>query len=96
MSVYNSLILNVQPLELIDQSIGKSVHVITNYGIEYNGTLEGIDATVNCVLSNADEVNVLKHDTPKKHHNLILVNGAHISIIVPTTNNESENNANEN
>lgn len=88
MSVYNSSILNTQPLELVDQSIGKTVQVITNYGIEYKGTLNGIDATVNCVLSDADEVNVLRPDVQPRHHNMILVNGAHISIIIPYVNQE--------
>ena len=83
MSVFNSSVLNVQPLELVDQSIGKTVQVITNYGIEYKGTLMGIDPTVNCVLSDADEVNVLLPKNAPKHHNMILVNGAHISIIIP-------------
>ena len=83
MTAYNSSILNVQPLELVDKSIGKSVQVITNHGIEYKGTLMGIDNTVNCVLSDADEVNVLRTDVEKKHHNMILVNGGHISIIIP-------------
>ena len=44
MSVYNSSILNTQPLELVDQSIGKTVQVITNYGIEYKGTLNGCNS----------------------------------------------------
>lgn len=90
MSVYNSAILNVQPLELVDQSIGKTVQVITNYGIEYKGTLMGIDQTVNCVLSDADEVNVLRPDVEPRHHNMILVNGGHISIIIPYAEPETE------
>ena len=47
-----------------------------------------MDATVNCVLSDADEVNVLRPDVQPRHHNMILVNGAHISIIIPYVNQE--------
>lgn len=83
MNIYHQSALCVQPLELVDQSIGKKVHVITIFGVEYTGILNGIDPSVNCVLSDADEVNVLSPDTPPKRHNMVLVSGAHISIILP-------------
>ena len=88
-TIYNNSILNIQPLELLDKSIGKSVHILTKVGIEFTGNLDGIDPAANCVLSNATEVNTLMEDRASRHHDMVLVNGGMISIIVPLANDDN-------
>lgn len=83
MSSYGSEILGVQPLELVDRSIGKPVTIITSVGNEYEGILQGFDSAVNCVLNDAIETNVVDTNFRPMHHKTILINGGCISLILP-------------
>jgi small nuclear ribonucleoprotein (snRNP)-like protein len=80
--IFNADYLNVQPLELIDRSIGKQVLILTEFGYEIRGILKGFDAQVNCVLENAEESKPTAPDFAPRHHRTILVNGAAISIVL--------------
>jgi small nuclear ribonucleoprotein (snRNP)-like protein len=80
-AIFHSELLNRQPLELVDSSIGKRVQVLTCYGYEIDGILMGIDAPGNCVLSDANETKPGSPDFQPRHHRMILVNGATISIV---------------
>jgi small nuclear ribonucleoprotein (snRNP)-like protein len=82
-TIFNSDYVNVQPLELIDRSIGKRVLIITEFGYEIDGILMGIDPQVNCVLSEADETRPTGPNFAPRHHSIILVNGSTISIVFP-------------
>jgi small nuclear ribonucleoprotein (snRNP)-like protein len=79
--IFNADYLNVQPLELVDRSIGKRVIVITEFGYEFQGELMGVDLRVNCVLAEADETRTNVPDFMPKHHSIALVNGSTVSIV---------------
>ena len=82
MAVFNTNLLNYQPMELVSRSINHEVFIITRAGSEFRGTLLGIDDSVNCVLSDVTETNP---QIPDKtiHYEQTLVNGMGILIIVP-------------
>ena len=86
MSIYKSEILNAQPLELVDRSIGQKVVIITNFGTEFEGILKGFDSAVNCVIDDATETNTVNPNFKPRHHDTVLINGVNISIILPFEN----------
>lgn len=74
-------IMNVQPLELVDSSIGKRVHILTRFGYEFEGTLNGYDPAVNVVLLDATETFPCNPDFEPRTHSMILINGMSISLV---------------
>lgn len=74
-------IMNVQPLELVDSSIGKRVRILTRFGYEFEGTLNGYDQAVNVVLSDAVESFPSSPDFELRNHSMILINGMSISVV---------------
>jgi small nuclear ribonucleoprotein (snRNP)-like protein len=83
--IFNADYLNVQPLELIDRSVGKQILVLTQFGYEIRGILKGFDAQVNCVLQDAEETKPTAPDFAPRQHRIILVNGSTISIVFLTS-----------
>lgn len=81
----HKLVMNfvMEPLGLIDQSIGKRVTLMTSTGYEFEGVLMGLDASANCVLTDVEERHPLDSEFEPKKHTSTLVNGATISIIIP-------------
>ena len=84
MSINGAEILNDQPMELVDSSIGKNVTLLCAQGKEFHGILQGIDESANCILSDVTEKNPYNPNFIEKHYSQTLVNCGAISIIIPT------------
>lgn len=70
------------PMELLKESVGKSVWLITKDPREYSGVLKGFDEYVNVVLADAVEHNVATGDSHALDGD-VLLNGNSIELIVP-------------
>ena len=84
LQIFNAEIMEKQPLELVDQSIGKRVTILTNsMCLEFRGILKGVDNYSNCILEDCDEYSPINPNYKAVHHKQVLVNGAGIQVIVP-------------
>lgn len=71
----------VLPLEIIDKSIGKKIHVLMTDQKEFIGTLIGFDDFVNMVLQDVTEVD--NDVTSSKVTKKMLLSGNKVAMIVP-------------
>eukprot|EP00179_Madagascaria_erythrocladioides_P005057 CAMPEP_0198307942 /NCGR_PEP_ID=MMETSP1450-20131203/733_1 /TAXON_ID=753684 ORGANISM="Madagascaria erythrocladiodes, Strain CCMP3234" /NCGR_SAMPLE_ID=MMETSP1450 /ASSEMBLY_ACC=CAM_ASM_001115 /LENGTH=106 /DNA_ID=CAMNT_0044010565 /DNA_START=65 /DNA_END=381 /DNA_ORIENTATION=+ len=73
----------IQPLELLDKSIGGRLHVIMKGDRELVGTLRGFDTFVNMVLEDVDEFESTADGMRRTKHDRILLNGNNVCLLVP-------------
>lgn len=74
----------ILPLELIDQSIGGKLWVITRGSREFTGTLRGFDDYVNLVLDDAVEWEQMPDGVwSQRRVGQILLNGTSVTHFVP-------------
>lgn len=71
----------ILPLEVIDKAIGKKIKVLLTGDKEFTGTLIGFDDFVNIVLTDVVETNT--NGTVGEPLKKMLLNGSHISMIIP-------------
>jgi U6 snRNA-associated Sm-like protein LSm5 len=71
------------PLELIDKCIGSKIWVIMKNNAEFVGTLTGFDDFVNMVLEDVVEFESTLEGRRITKLDSILLNGNHISMLVP-------------
>ncbi|CAB3397161.1 unnamed protein product [Caenorhabditis bovis] len=71
------------PLELIDKCIGSRIWVIMKGEKEIVGTLTGFDDYVNMVLEDVVEYETTPDGKRVNNLNTILLNGNHITMLVP-------------
>lgn len=69
------------PTTLIENAIGSRVTLITSWGIELEGRLEGVDAAANYVLADVVETNCTNINFGYRRHPQSLVAGSSISMI---------------
>ena len=73
----------LMPLEIVDKCIGSKLWVIMKGDKEFVGTLRGFDEHVNMVLEDVTEYEIGAEEIKKTNLNSILLNGNHISMLVP-------------
>ena len=78
----------ILPLELIDKAIGSKIWILMRGQTEIVGTLRGFDDYVNLVLDDAVEYSPDAHGEICKTelHSEILLNGNHVTILIPGGN----------
>ncbi|KAL3234616.1 U6 snRNA-associated Sm-like protein LSm5 [Nakaseomyces bracarensis] len=82
--------LDVLPLEVIDRTVDKQVHIILQSHREFKGKLLGFDEFVNVILEDPVEYttevvggNELKSEVVMEHHGRMLLSGNNITMLVP-------------
>jgi U6 snRNA-associated Sm-like protein LSm5 len=77
----------ILPLELIDKAIGSKIWILMRGQTEIVGTLRGFDDYVNLVLEDAVEYTVDAQNpgeiTRTDLESEILLNGNHVSVLIP-------------
>ncbi|EGR32392.1 lsm5 protein, putative, partial [Ichthyophthirius multifiliis] len=73
----------ILPLELIDKCIGHKIWILLKNNKEVVGTLRGFDDFFNMVLDEAKEYQFQNGIKNQTNIDSILLNGAHITLIVP-------------
>ena len=73
----------LQPLELVDKCIGSRIWIMMKGEKELVGTLRGFDEYVNMVLDDVVEYEIIDGHRKEIHLDQILLNGAHICLLVP-------------
>ena len=85
--IQNMSASRILPLELIDKAIGSKIWILMRGQTEIVGTLRGFDDYVNLVLDDAVEFTVDAHNpgeiTRTELQSEILLNGNHVSVLIP-------------
>eukprot|EP01080_Neovahlkampfia_damariscottae_P001818 gene1818-960_t len=74
----------ILPLEIIDKCIGSKIYVLMKQEKEFSGTLKGFDDFMNMILENVTEYEKTIDGKVKENKiESILLNGTHITMMVP-------------
>jgi len=79
---------HILPLEVMDKCIGRKMWIIMKESKEFYGTLVGFDEFLNMNLEDCKEYDVKEGQQRTLVANLdsILLNGSHVSLMVPGDN----------
>ncbi len=72
--------MSSRPFDLLNDSVGKEVLVVTKGDLNFRGTLKAFDVHMNIVLENAEE---LQNGETKKKYGKLMIRGDTVILISP-------------
>jgi small nuclear ribonucleoprotein len=72
--------MSSRPFDLLNESLGKEVLVVTKGDLNFRGTLKAFDVHMNIVLENAEE---LQNGETKKKYGKLMLRGDTVILISP-------------